>query len=69
MKEKYLSIITNFGCHGKCPYCITKTNNIAVPKTTIDGLNNLSNYLHENKYNIVSVSGGGDPLFQYEKKC
>lgn len=68
MSEKYLSIITNFGCHGKCPYCITKTNNIAVPKTTIDGLKNLYGYLHPvKKYNIVSVSGGGDPLFQYEK--
>lgn len=66
MSEKYLSIITNFGCHGKCPYCITKTNNIAVPKTTIDGLKNLYGYLYP-KYNIVSVSGGGDPLFQYEK--
>lgn len=68
MNKKYLSIITNFGCHGKCPYCITKTNNIAVPKTTIDGLKNLYRYLHlVRKYNIVSVSGGGDPLFQYEK--
>ncbi len=68
MNEKYLSIITNFGCHGRCPYCITKTNNIAVPKTTIDGLKNLYRYLHlVRKYNIVSVSGGGDPLFQYEK--
>ena len=26
--DKYLSIITNFGCHYKCPYCIVKENNL-----------------------------------------
>ena len=33
MFEKYLSIITNFGCHYTCPYCIVKHNNIDVPVT------------------------------------
>lgn len=23
---QYMSIITNFGCHYKCPYCIVKEN-------------------------------------------
>jgi hypothetical protein len=26
--DKYLSVITNFGCHGKCPYCIVRENGI-----------------------------------------
>ena len=41
MIEKYLSIITNFGCHYSCPYCVVKHNHIDVPETTIEGLSNL----------------------------
>lgn len=26
--DKYLSVITNFGCHGRCPYCIVRENGI-----------------------------------------
>ena len=63
--EKYLSIITNFGCHYECPYCIVKENGIQVPKTTLDGLNNLDTAIKFGQYNIVSVSGGGDPLHNY----
>ena len=62
MVDKYLSIITNFGCHYTCPYCIVKHNNIDVPVTTIEGLNNLRQTIIGNSINIVSVSGGGDPL-------
>lgn len=65
--EKYLSIITNFGCHYSCPYCIVKNNNIKVPKTTVKGLNSLKQTLIGYGCNIVSVSGGGDPLHEYEK--
>ena len=36
--DKYLSIITNFGCHYTCPYCIVKNNNMDIPRTTIKGL-------------------------------
>lgn len=67
MADKYLSIITNFGCHGKCPYCIVRENGIKVPKTTLSGLDNLDNLFHVNKFNIISVSGGGDPLHEYNK--
>lgn len=67
MIEKYLSIITNFGCHYSCPYCIVKNNNIEIPKTTIKGLDNLKQTLIGNGCNIVSISGGGDPLYKYEK--
>lgn len=64
--EKYLSIITNFGCHYTCPYCIVKNNNLHIPVTTIDGLENLIPLIKENSCNIISISGGGDPLHNYE---
>lgn len=64
MGNKYLSIITNFGCHYTCPYCIVKNNNINVPVTTVEGLDGLKQAIIENGVNIVSVSGGGDPLFK-----
>ena len=39
--DKYLSVITNFGCHGRCPYCIVRENGIKVPKSTVGGLDKL----------------------------
>ena len=65
MSEKYLSIITNFGCHFKCPYCISKTNGINVPKTTIEGLDGLTDAVKQVGATIVSISGGGDPMYDY----
>lgn len=64
--DKYLSIITNFGCHYKCPYCIVKENNLHIPKTTLDGLDSLEYEIKKNECNWVSISGGGDPLHEYE---
>lgn len=64
---KTLSIITNFGCHYKCPYCVVKKNGIQVPKTTISGLDNLASCITENNCDTVSVSGGGDPLYKAEQ--
>lgn len=64
---KYLSIITNFGCHGKCPYCIVKKSGIDVPATTIESLDKLLEAVKISGADIVSVSGGGDPLHNYEK--
>lgn len=46
--EKYLSIITNFGCHGKCPYCIVRENGIKVSETTLGGLDKLPMFLKKN---------------------
>lgn len=64
--DKYLSIITNFGCHYTCPYCIVKNNNINIPCTTFDSLDSrFVDTLIKNDINIVSVSGGGDPLHNY----
>lgn len=64
--DKYLSIITNFGCHHTCPYCIVKNNNLHIPKTTLDGLRELPKAIAEHKPNWISISGGGDPLFNIE---
>ena len=61
-----MSVITNFGCHYGCPYCIVKNNNLNIPKTTIEGLNSLREKILENNANWVSISGGGDPLWKYE---
>lgn len=63
---KYLSIITNFGCHWRCPYCIVKNNYIDVPATTLSSLDKLEAAAKFEKAEAISVSGGGDPLFEYE---
>lgn len=65
--DKYLSIITNFGCHGRCPYCIVRENGIKVPKSTIGGLDKLEDAIKMTGANIVSISGGGDPLYRYSE--
>jgi hypothetical protein len=65
--DKYLSIITNFGCHGRCPYCVVRENGINVPETTLFGLRDLYFAAIMTKANIISVSGGGDPLHNYKE--
>ena len=65
--DKYLSVITNFGCHYSCPYCIVKNNNLHIPKSTIEGLDKLEEEIKKNNCNWVSISGGGDPLWELEK--
>lgn len=67
MSDKALSIITNFGCHFQCPECIVRNNHIDVPKTTLEGLNGLIAAYKDNECSHITISGGGDPLFQYEK--
>ena len=64
--DKYISIITNFGCHYTCPYCIVKNNNLHIPESTIEGLDNLEEEIRKNNCNWVSISGGGDPLWDFE---
>ena len=65
--DKYMSVITNFGCHYSCPYCIVKNNNLQIPKSTVDGLNSLEKEIKKNQCNWISISGGGDPLWNYEE--
>ena len=64
--EKYLSIITNFGCHYTCPYCIVKENNLKIPRTTVNGLDELKNEIKQRNVAWVSISGGGDPLHNFK---
>lgn len=33
MDDKYLSIITNFGCHYSCPECIVRNNKLKMTST------------------------------------
>lgn len=65
--DKYLSVISNFGCHYSCPYCIVKNNNLHIPKSTIFGLDRLQTEIEDNHCNWVSISGGGDPLWEYSQ--
>lgn len=67
MADKYLSIITNFGCHYSCPECIVRNNKLKMtPTDENSSWDNLSRTLGENPdMNWVSVSGGGDPLFHW----
>lgn len=66
-KDKYLSVITNFGCHYKCPYCIVKNCGIDIPKTTVEGLQGLEKAIEKYECNWVSISGGGDPFYNLEE--
>ena len=64
-RSKHISVITNFGCHYSCPYCIVKNNNLQIPRSTIEGLNFLKEETERNQCNWVSLSGGGDPLWNF----
>lgn len=66
-KSKYLSVITNFGCHYSCPYCIVKNCGIDIPKTTLEGLDGLEETILKYGCTWVSVSGGGDPFHKLEE--
>lgn len=68
MKNEMLSILTNFGCHFGCAYCIYRDNGINIPHTNIDtfGWEELEKELQKHKGELVSLSGGGDPLYNYE---
>lgn len=67
MADKYLSIITNFGCHYKCPECIVRNNNLKMsPTDERSSWGRLESVLQDmSDANWVSVSGGGDPLFHW----
>lgn len=49
MADKYLSIITNFGCHYSCPECIVRNNKLKMtPTDENSSWDNLSRTLGEN---------------------
>ena len=68
MEDKILSILTNFGCHFGCSYCVYRENGINIPLTNVDtfGWNELEEQLKLHKGELVSISGGGDPLYNYD---
>ena len=55
--DKYMSVITNFGCHYSCPYCIVKNNNLQIPKSTVDVLD-MKTEMHTSLPNIDIVDYG-----------
>lgn len=68
MDDKYLSIITNFGCHYSCPECIVRNNKLKMtPTEEYSSYMQLEHVLKNecNDCNWVSVSGGGDPLYHW----
>ena len=67
MMKQMLSIITNFGCHYTCPYCVVKKTGIHIPPTTTKSLDLLLGVYEKGDYRGISLSGGGDPMHEYEK--
>lgn len=65
-----LSILTNFGCHFSCSYCVYKNNQINIPFTAHNtfGWDQLEEELKKHQGEEVSISGGGDPLYNYDEK-
>ena len=63
-----LSILTNFGCHWGCRYCVYRENRINIKHTTLEtfGWKELEEQLKLHKGELISISGGGDPLYDYE---
>ena len=71
MSKKILSILTNFGCHFSCPYCVYRENGINIPFTNADtfGWSQLEEELKKHRGELVSISGGGDPLYNFSNKA
>ena len=61
-----ISVITNFGCHANCWYCIWKGHELENVNNPTDWVK-LEKFLYDNKEKgKVSVSGGGDCLYRYD---
>ena len=64
MSNRNYSVITNFGCHFKCPYCITKQTGLKLPKTDlVDVCFTIGTLIKSNAISFLSFSGGGDPMY------
>lgn len=60
----HYSVITNFGCHWTCPYCIVRKTGLNVPVTDMQAtLRTISRESEHHPMRFLSFSGGGDPLF------
>jgi radical SAM superfamily enzyme YgiQ (UPF0313 family) len=65
--KKGISIITSFGCPFNCWYCIMKQHTLYNYDKPFD-YNKLKEFLRINKdTSELSISGGGDPLNNFEK--
>lgn len=65
IRERNISVITNFGCHANCWYCVWKGHELENVNEKTDW-NKLEQFLFDNKEKgKVSVSGGGDCLYEY----
>lgn len=63
MPNRNYSVITNFGCHYKCPYCITKQTGMRLPETDALAVSKtLRGLLEDDHIEFLSFSGGGDPM-------
>ena len=60
------SILVNPGCPFQCEYCNWKSHSLI---TTFDwpSLQDVENFLKDFKGDKVTISGGGEPLFNYGK--
>ena len=69
MKYKGFSIITNFGCDVGCDYCIWKNHKLHNIFTSFENMDwkKLEKYLSIFPQNKISISGGGDPLFNLDQ--
>jgi organic radical activating enzyme len=64
--NKNLSVLTNFGCPYSCVFCISdsqKTKNDF--KFKLSDARNIKKLLITGKYERLSISGGGDPLYSH----
>ncbi|MGL5328881.1 MAG: hypothetical protein ACRDD7_06405 [Peptostreptococcaceae bacterium] len=63
-----LSILTNFGCHFGCSYCVYRENGINIPRTDFRtfGWEQLEEQLKIHKGELISILGGGDPLYNHD---
>lgn len=48
-------------------FCIVRNNNLYIPESTVEGLDNLEKEIRRNNCNWISLSGGGDPLWNIEE--
>lgn len=63
MPNRNYSIITNFGCHYQCPYCITKQTGMRLPETdTLEVSRTVLQLIDDDEIDFLSFSGGGDPM-------
>lgn len=64
-----LSIITNFGCDERCSYCIWNDHFLKNIFTTTENTDwgKMITTINQLSPERISISGGGDPLFELEK--